>query len=106
MKKRVLFTLVLFMLTVVLVGCGSKGLVGSWKSDSFSGAYVYTFNADGTGNYDAAGTKKEFTYKTEEDKISILYTGDTVPFESTYKIDGNKLNIVDSLGNDTFYTKK
>ena len=46
------------------------------------------------------------TYKTDGDKLSILYDGNTVSFDTTYSIDGNKLNVKDSLGNDTIYTKK
>ena len=37
---------------------------------------------------------------------AILYDGNTAPFETTFSIDGKKLNIKDSFGNDTIYTKK
>lgn len=106
MRKNIVFTLMIFVLTIILVGCGKEGLVGSWQSEAYSGAYVYTFNADGTGIYNASGNKMEFTYTTDGEKISILYPGNTVPFESTYKIDGNSLNIVDSFGKDTIYKRK
>ena len=79
-------------------------IVGSWEYES--GGYTYTFNADGTGNYDAAGTVMNFTYTTEGDTLSILYDGNTAPFETQYSIDGDKLNVIDSLGNDTIYIKK
>ncbi len=105
MKKFLLVALVLVS-TFMLVGCGKKGLVGKWASEQYSGQFVYTFNEDGTGNYDAMGTVREFTYQTNEDKISILYKGDTVPFESTFTLDGDKLNVKDSLGNDTIYNRK
>ena len=65
-----------------------------------------SFNADGTCSYDASGTLMKCTYKTDGDKLSILYDGDTVSFDTTYSIDGNKLNVKDSFGNDTIYTKK
>ena len=106
MKKIVLFVFVFLASALLLVGCGKKGLAGTWASKEYSGRYVYTFNEDGTGNYDAAGTKMDFTYKIEDDKISILYTGNTAPFETRYTLDGNTLNIVDSFGNDTIYTRK
>ena len=103
MKKGLLFTLVLLVGVVALTGCGKKEkkdpIVGKWALGSF----VYTFNSDGTCNYSAAG---DCTYKINGDKISITYDGMTVPFESTFSIDGNKLNIKDSFGNDTIYTKK
>ena len=48
----------------------------------------------------------EFTYTTEGDKISILYKGNTAPFETTFTIEGNKLNMKDSFGKDTIYKKQ
>ncbi len=104
--KKLLYTFTLCALVVILVGCGKKGLVGKWASEQYSGQFVYTFNEDGTGNYDAMGTVREFTYETNEDKISILYNGDTVAFESTFTLDGDKLNVKDSFGNDTIYNRK
>ena len=106
MRKNIALIVIVMVFTLLLVGCGKKGLVGSWKSDAYSGAYVYTFNEDGTGIYDAAGTKMNFTYTLDGDKISILYTGNTSPFESTYKIDGDTLNIKDSFDKDTIYKRK
>ena len=114
MKKIITSALVILMLAAtvfVLTGCGENGggstssnpLVGSWKYST--GDYTYTFNEDGTGDYNAAGTKMEFTYTTEGSKISILYTGNTVPFETEYSIEGDTLNVIDSLGNDTLYKK-
>ena len=46
------------------------------------------------------------TYEIDGDKISILYDGNTAPFETTFSIDGNKLNVKDSMGKDTIYTRK
>ncbi len=88
----------------VLASCGSKKeatIIGEWKLDPF----VYTFNEDGTGQYDAAGTIMKFTYTTEGEKISFLYEGNTDPWETTYSIDGDKLNVKDIAGNDTIYTR-
>ena len=101
-----LFISVLFVSIVGLTGCGKdkankNSIVGKWQSKEYS-SYVYTFNEDGTGDY--SGTK--FTYTTEGDKISIKYEGSTAAFESTYEIKDNELNIKDSFGKDTLYTKK
>jgi len=106
MKKRtIILSLILMLGVFALVGCGAskKGIVGVW---AYNNSYIYTFNEDGTGNYDAAGTKMEFTYTTEGEKLSILYTGNTAPFETTYTIEGDTLNIKDSFGNDTIYKRK
>ena len=98
----VLFVAILFSLT----GCGKKeektSIVGKWAQ----GSYIYTFNEDKTCSYDAAGTLMKCTYEVDGDKLSILYDGNTAPFETTFSIDGNKLNVKDSFGEDTIYTKK
>ena len=80
-------------------------LVGQWKNHSYGYDFVYTFNDDGTGNYNAAGKDMPFTYKTDGDKISILYDGDTESFDTTFSIDGDTLNVLDSMGEDTLYEK-
>lgn len=100
-----LIVAVLLVTFVSLTGCGEskkKGIVGKWAQ----GKYVYTFNEDKTCQYDASGTIMKCTYETEGDKISILYEGNTLPFETTFSIEGNTLNVKDSLGNDTLYERQ
>ena len=101
MKKFKSVLLVAFVLVALftLTACGKKTLVGSW---TYGNSFTYTFNEDGTGEY--SGMK--FTYTTEGDKLSILYDGNTAAFETTYKIEGNKLTIKDSFNNDVVYEKK
>jgi hypothetical protein len=79
--------------------------VGQWASEQYSGAFVYTFNADGTGNYDASGTDMPFTYTIEDNNLSILYDGDTFPFETTFVITDTTLTIKDSFDEDVVYNK-
>ena len=116
-SKSLLLMLLLVTTILLLTGCrninktteneASKGtkntIVGSWKYDGSD--YTYTFNEDGTGNYNAGGTIMEFTYETKDKKISILINGNTAPFETQFSIDGDTLNIVDSFGNDTLYKR-
>ena len=100
--KNILAVVVLFAAATILVGCGAKkGLVGTWQYKD-SSTFAYTFNEDGTGDY--SGMK--FTYKTEGSKLSIQYENSTEPFETTYEIKGNELNIKDSFGEDTIYVRK
>ena len=111
MKKKIFMGLLAIILCVVLVGCANtkkdKGIVGVWKNDTTYTGYefVYTFNEDGTGKYDAAGTIMEFKYTVDGDKLSITYTGDTSSFDTTYSIKDDTLNVLDSLGNDTLYKR-
>ena len=53
-----------------------------------------------------ADTNFPSTYTADGNKLSILYTGNTAPFETEYSINGDTLNVKDSLGNDTLYTKQ
>lgn len=104
MKKKIIGGLLVVSLCIFFTGCGKKenGIVGKWAQGSF----VYTFNSDGTCSYDVSGKLMKCTYKTDGDKLSILYDGNTASFDTTYSIDGNKLNVKDSFGNDTIYTRK
>lgn len=109
MKKTLtiaLLILAIALISLVLTGCEKKseGIVGQWKYDGAD--YTYTFNEDGTGNYNAMGTIMEFTYSTDANKLSITYTGNTSPFETEYTIDGDTINIKDSFGSDTIYKRK
>ncbi len=86
-------------------GKASKGaIVGSWEYTD--GGYTYTFNKDGTGSYSAGDTVMEFTYEDSGDKVSILYTGNTVASEYAYTISGDTLSIEDSFGDKVEYVKK
>ncbi len=84
-----------------------NGLVGSWDFAELSGM-VYTFNADGTGSYDMFGEVMNFTYEADGSTLKITFTdeGVDVPTELAYTIDGDSLNVKDSLGNDTIYKRK
>ena len=103
--KGVVLGIVFVCAALFLTACNRKdsnSIVGSWE---YSG-YVYTFNADKTGDYSVGGTKMEFTYEDDGKKVSILYTGNTMAGEYEYRIEDNKLIIKDSFGNDVTYTKK
>ncbi len=102
MKKGFLFSLLAVVLCLTVVGCGKKdGIVGTWNYGS-SSTFQFVFNEDKTCSY--AGRK--CTYTVDGDKLSILYEGDTAPFETTFKIEDNKLTVKDSLGSDVVYTRK
>ena len=113
MKKNIKIFLLIFVLLlgfIILTGCGKKDtkkeekptIIGSWAH----GSYVYTFNKDKTGNYEAYGNKMEFTYTDDGKKVKILYTGNTMASEYAYRIEGKKLIIKDSFDNDVEYIKK
>ena len=108
MKKKIIMIITVLCLGLVFTGCGKNAdknsIVGKWEYES--GGFTYTFKEDKTGTYDVNGNIMKFTYETDGDKLSILYDGDTTSFDTTYSIEGNKLNVKDSLGNDTIYIRK
>lgn len=107
MKKYLKVIAVVLIGVLFLAGCKKENknpLIGSWKYEGSD--YTYIFKEDGSGTYSYGESVMEFTYTTEGDKISILYKGNTAPFETTFTIEGNKLNMKDSFGNDTIYKKQ
>lgn len=108
-KVKLLFPMLLVIVAVVfLAGCGKEkqteevGLVGEWKYES----YVYTFNEDGTGQYDIGGNIMKFTYEDEGTKVSILFEGNTSPMELEYEISDNQLIVTDSTGSEVVYYRQ
>ena len=80
------------------------GLVGSWEYEIVG--FTYTFNSDGSGVYDVAGTQIKFTYTAENSVLSITYEGTSAPMQLEYVLSGDTLNVKDSAGNDTIYHRK
>ena len=108
MKKAFLIggiVLVIISTLLILTGCGSKSIVGSWAGKDAS-SYVYKFNKDKTGSYTAFKVETPFTYEDDGKTVSILYSGSSTPLLLDYKIEGKELTIKDSFGSDIVYVKK
>ena len=72
----------------------AETLVGQWKCESLTD-HIYTFNADGSGQY-----------TVEKDDLTITFLAEGyVPVTLKYELKDGKLNIKDSFGNDTFYER-
>ena len=80
-------------------------LIGTWDYEDLSGV-SYTFNADGTGEYELLGEVMSFTYTDNGDSVEILYADVDGPSALDYRIDGNVLIIKDSFGEDVKYIKE
>lgn len=103
--KKIRIGLLIVILCLIFTGCNKKTkneIIGKWVHGSF----IYTFNEDGTCSYNAAGKMMKCTYKTKKNKLSILYEGNTTPFETTFNIEEKKLSIKDSYGKIIFYEKE
>lgn len=81
----------------------SSALIGTWV---YEDRYEYTFCEDGTGTYIVTGTELKFTYTADDTTLSILYDGNTDPIILDYSFVGDQLNIKDSFGEDTIYSRK
>ncbi len=105
MKKGIISLALIVTVSVLLVGCGKKGLVGTWEYQNGAG-YKYTFNEDKTCSYEAFGTKMECTYEDDGKAVKVLFKGNTIASTYEYKIDGDTLTIKDSFGKDVVYKRK
>ena len=53
-----------------------------------------------------AGNTLDLNYATENDKITITFLAEGyTPITLDYVLEGDRLNIKDSFGNDTFYVR-
>lgn len=111
----VLCIVVIAIATLTLTGCGKKEeksedkatLVGTWEYTRGNGStYAYIFKDDNTGAYSVYGSEMPFTYEDDGEKVTILYNGNTISNTFEYRIEGDKLIIKDSFGDDVEYTKK
>lgn len=103
--KKILITGLLFITIITTSSCSKKQeptIIGKWVHED----YTYTFNEDKTCTYEFSITKIDCTYELNGDRIAITFSGNTIPFETTYSLEENKLSIKDSFGENTIYDKR
>ncbi len=105
MKKYhiLITTLLLLFLTT---GCTKKNIIGKWKSTSTKDEYYYIFNENKTCSYELTVARLDCTYEIKENKLTILYKGNTKPSTFEYEIKGNKLIIKDESNNSNEFIKE
>ena len=84
------------------------GIVGTFKytdTDIPELTSMYTFNQDGTGEYDLVGEKLGFTYKTNGNILSITFANQTIPMDVEYTVNADALTIKDVTGADLVYKR-
>ena len=107
MKRKILVLLVLFIITLMITGCGgeeSNSIIGTWKSEKDSNM-VYTFNEDGTGKLTGEEVDISFEYVATDDGQLTFTIGEAIVVEE-YKIENNKLITNDTFGNQEVYIRK
>ena len=82
------------------------GIVGTFRyvdAETPELTSSYTFNQDGTGQYELLGEKLDLTYKTNGNILSIMFAGQNVPMDVEYTVNAEALTIKDVTGNDVVY---
>ncbi len=84
----------------------SKPLVGKFEAAGLSGLF-YTFNEDGTGEYELFGEVIKLNYSVKDGKLVIEFHSDEMGTMTVdYKIDETKLSMKDITGNYVDYMRK
>ena len=82
------------------------GIVGTFRyvdAETPELTSSYTFNQDGTGQYELLGEKLDLTYKTNGNILSIMFAGQNIPMDVEYTVNAQALTIKDVNGNDVVY---
>lgn len=94
--KKYLFSLMLILCVVTLVGCGNKNkLVGTWEGKTEDGMKTtFEFKKDGKVNYDNEyGFKSSGTYTTKDNKVTIKLESWDKEKVYEYKVENKKLSL-------------
>ena len=107
MKKYFLALIPISIIIVYLVLTTEKenSIIGKWKSVDATSEFYYIFNEDKTCSYEMDVARLGCTYELEENKISILYKGNSDVKTFNYKIDGNSLIIQEESSQENKFIK-
>ena len=83
-----------------------QSIVGSWSLNLYGDEYVYTFNPDGTGTYNAAGKVMNLTYSIKDGIYYETFEGSTAPVKRAYRVENNQFIVEDSYGEEIVYNKR
>ncbi len=82
------------------------GIVGTFRyvdAETPELTSSYTFNQDGTGQYELLGEKLDLTYKTNGNILSIMFAGQNIPMDVEYTVNAEALTMKDVTGGDVVY---
>ena len=107
MKNIYIFVIVMILLffLLLLTSGSKKSIVGKWKSIDTKNEYYYIFNKNKTCSYEMIVARLDCTYEIDDNKISVLYKGNTKTNTFKYQIEGNTLIIKDENGKDNKFVK-
>ena len=107
--------LIVIVLVFILTACSNNKrdskLIGTWHCDYYGVKSTYVFNTNGTGSQkitvEGKSSKRNYTYKTENDKILITFDDDKeYEFPYGYRFDSNNLVLKDSTDEEFICMKK
>ncbi|MGN0326351.1 MAG: hypothetical protein ACI4DW_08560 [Lachnospiraceae bacterium] len=112
MKKFRLLVAIVTVLMVVLSGCGSKSLVGTWVEDSDRPETLELFS-DGTGRLSSQSgfiTSLTITsWLAEDDRLKITVQAPLLgeyTFVEDYEVNKDTLTLTDDDGEETIYIRQ
>ena len=100
-----LLLLALIAFVIIYFTLSSKEILGTCVSRD-NNNYVYIFKWNKKGIAVAYFNDKEFSYKTDDDKLKITYKESKKTYEYSYRIVKDKLLITDSSGKQYVYVKQ
>lgn len=69
--KNVTILMAVLMLSLSVVACGKKSIVGTWKMEQNGVNTEYTFNEDGSGKIKMGEISIDMKYTLDNDKLVI-----------------------------------
>ena len=97
--------MILLFFLLLLTSGSKKSIVGKWKSIDTKNEYYYKFNNNKTCSYEMIVARLDCTYEIDDNKISVLYKGNTKTNTFKYQIEGNTLVIKGENGKDNKFVK-
>ena len=108
MKKYVvgiILFILLLSVSIIITIVNKKSIVGIWKSVGKNKDYYYIFNKNKTCSYEMIVARLDCTYEIDDNKISVLYKGNTKTNTFKYQIEGNTLVIKGENGKENKFVK-
>lgn len=106
MKKYIILGIVFISLVIIATNCIQKNIIGKWKAIDTNIEYYYIFNKDKTCSYEMKVARLDCTYELNDDKLTILYNGNTKANTYEYHFEGSTLIIKNDIGKDNKFIKE
>ena len=103
--KKYFLGIIIFLLLFLTTGC-KKSIIGKWKAIDTKDEYYYIFNGNKTCSYEMKVARLDCTYNINENKLTILYKGNTKSNTYEYRFEKNTLIIRDNTGKDNKFIKE